>query len=67
MNLVILKRGTDRQAVKFNSYAYFHFLGKGYSEDKPKKRKEVIPDTLSERTIKDTKKKKEADKSDKNE
>ena len=44
MNLIILKKGTDRQTVKFNSYAYFHFLGKGYLEDKPKKQKQVKPD-----------------------
>lgn len=67
MNLIILKKGMDRQTVKFNSYAYFHFLEKGYLEDKPKKKKQVKPDVLSERTIKDTKKKKEADKNDKNE
>lgn len=67
MNLIILKKGTDRQTVKFNSYAYFHFLEKGYLEDKPKKKKQAIPSTLNERVIKDTKKEEKADKNDKNE
>jgi|LSQX01.2.fsa_nt_gb hypothetical protein len=67
MNLIILKKGTDRQTVKFNSYAYFHFLEKGYLEDKPKKKKQAIPNTLNERVIKDTKKEEKADKNDKNE